>query len=529
MHVAPDDLLPLTTMNSVDRLIGYFAPGRAVQRAKHRQQLATTQRFYEAAKPGRATAGWRRPFTSAASETYAGLPWLRASSHDLGRNNPHAAKIISSLATGLIGNGIRPQANTGNKRLNKKVDALAKRFFREMDADGITENFAAFQTLLARSFLEGGEAVIRKYVRPTGAGLNVPLQFALLEGDFIDNQKNWAAPNGNRVVQGIEFNTTTRQRVAYHMFKEHPGDTYLASLEDSYEHVVVPASDVRLVFEPQRPGQIRGVPWITPILLRAKLLDDYEDAERQRKRTESSINAIVKSATQTGEGDDASITSLFPTVTDLDGRPVEVVTPGSIVYARNATDIELPKVADAMGYAPYKRSELQSIAAGARSTYELASGDLSQTSYSSAQFGLLDYRSMVDNIRHTIIVPKLDWIWREMVAMAIAAGLLPDGTPDDAEWHAPPWLPIDPEKQANADLVDIRSGKKTLREVVIARGKDFEDHLDELEASNKALDKRKIILDSDPRRTDKRGVEQQIAADVKGNAPASKEDNPDQA
>ncbi len=516
-------------MNTVDRLVGYFAPGAALQRAKARQQLEANQRFYDAARPGRQNAGWRRPFTSAPSETYAGLPWLRASAHDLGRNNPHAAKIISSLATGLIGNGIRPQANTGNKRLNKRVDAIAKRFFREMDADGTTENLAAFQTLLARSFLEGGEAVIRKYVRPSKSGLQVPLQFALLEGDFVDNQKNWAQPNGNRIVQGIEFDAKTRQRVAYHMFKEHPGDTYMAALEGSYEHVVVPASDIRLVFEPQRPGQIRGVPWITPILLRAKLLDDYEDAERQRKRTESSINAIVKGNSEVSDGSDSGITSLFPTITDLDGRPVEVVTPGSIVYARNTTDIELPKVADAMGYAPYKRSELQSIAAGARSTYELASGDLSQTSYSSAQFGLLDYRSMVDQIRHTIIVPKLDWIWREMVAMAIVSGQLPEGTSDDAEWHSPPWLPIDPEKQANADLLDIRSGKKTLREVVIARGKDFEDHLDELEAGNKALDKRKIILDSDPRRTDRRGVEQQTAANAKGEAASTPEDNPDAA
>ena len=516
-------------MNAVDRVVGYFSPATGLARAKARQQLAASQRFYDAAKPGRQTAGWRRPFTSAASETYAGLPWLRASAHDLGRNNPHAVKAISSLATGLIGSGIRPQANTGNKRLNRKVDALAKQFFREMDVDGVTKNFAGFQVLLARAFLEGGEAVLRRYVRPTSASLAVPLQFGLLEGDFIDNQMNTSLSNGNRVVQGIEFDPKRRIRVAYHMFKEHPGDTYMGSLEGAYERVPVPASDVRLVFEPQRPGQIRGVPWITPILMRAKLLDDYEEAERQRKRTESSINAVVTGNSEVADGDSPAITSLFPTVTDADGRVMEVVTPGSIVYARNTTKVEFPEVADAMGYAPYKRSELQSIAAGARSSYELVSGDLSQTSYSSAQFGLLDYRAMVDQIRQTIIIPDLDWIWREMIAMAIVAGKLPEGTSSDAEWHAPPWLPIDPQKQAAADLMDIRSGKKTLREVVIARGKDFGDHLDEIESCNKALDKKKIILDSDPRRTDQRGVEQQDAAAVKDGGQSAPDGNPDQA
>ncbi len=90
---------------------------------------------------------------------------------------------------------------------------------------------------------------------------------------------------------------------------------------------------------------------------------------------------------QLGDGSDNNGPSLFPTLTDADGRVFEAVTPGMIAYARDTTKIEALKPADAMGYAPYKRSELQSIAAGARSTYELTSGDLSQTNFSSYQAG----------------------------------------------------------------------------------------------------------------------------------------------
>ena len=46
------------------------------------------------------------------------------------------------------------------------------------------------------------------------------------------------------------------------------------------------------MMEPQRPGQVRGVPWITPILIRAKLLDDYEDAAIHKDR-EISIRTKV--------------------------------------------------------------------------------------------------------------------------------------------------------------------------------------------------------------------------------------------
>lgn len=516
-------------MNAIDRAIGWVAPQMALRRAEARTALAVQQRSYDAGRPTRSTAGWRRPFTSARSETYAALPYVRASAHDLVRNNPHAAKVVGSLAVDLIGTGIVPKANTGNKRLNKRIDAVAKRFFAEMDADGITKNYAGFQLLAARALLEGGEAIFRRYVRPTSIGLHVPLQFSLLESEYLDNTKNFVQPNGNRVQQGIEFDPRTRLREAYHLFREHPGDTFMAAVDGSYQVDRIPAADVRIMYEPQRPGQIRGVPWITPILVRAKMLDDYEDAERQRKRTESSIPLIVKANTQVGEASENNGSSLFPTLTDADGRMVEAVQAGLVAYMRDGSGVEVLKPVDAMGYSPYKRTELQSIAAGARSTYETASGDLSQTNYSSFQAGQLGYRGMVDVIRATIVIPDLEWIWRCMIDMAIAAGRLPDQTPYDVEHHCPPWLPIDPEKQANADLIDIRSGKKTLKKVITAQGIDFEAHLDELEEVNKALDKRKIILDSDPRRTDKRGVEQQAAAEAKGNAPPPPEDNPDQA
>ena len=436
---------------------------------------------------------------------------------------------MADLAKDCIGTGIVPRANTGRKGLNKKVDAVAAKFFAAMDADGITQNYAGFQLLAARAMFEGGEAVLRRLVRPTRLGLAVPLQFALMEGDFVDNNMNSALANGNLIKQGIEFDPQSRTREAYWMFTEHPGDTYMASVEGSYEKIRVPASDVRIMMEPQRPGQIRGVPWITPILVRAKLLDDYEDAERQRKRIESALTAVVKSTVQTGEASDGQGPSLFPTMTDANGDLIEAIEAGMVAYTRDSSGIEMMKPAEAAGFVGYKRSELQSIAAGGRSTYELASGDLSQTNFSSIQFGTLGYRGMQDVVRATIVIPTLEWIWRCMIDIAIAIGELQPDTPYGVKHHCPPWLPIDPVKQAEANKTLIRIGAKTLYEVVTQSGKDWDDHLDEMAMTNKGLDQHKLILDSDPRRTDLRGVDQALAADTKGNIPPAPSGEPDDA
>lgn len=519
-------------MNAVDRLVGYFSPSAALRRAGARQQLAGATRSYDAARPSRATAGWRRPATSARSETYTALRDLRAGSHDTVRNNPNGAKIISSLAVDIVGTGIQPRADTGNKALNRKVDALAKRFFRRMSVDEAVKSYGGYQLLAARSFLESGEAVHRRLVRPMRLGLPVPLQFSLMESEFIDNTRNWGEIDGNPVIQGVEFDQDTRQRAFYHMFRDHPGDSYVAASAGSSTIDRIPAADVRVTMEPQRPNQVRGVPWLTPILVRAKLLDDYEDAERQRKRTESSVPLVVQGGNQLGDASDNAGPSLFPTLTDADGRIVEVVTPGLVAYGRDSTKIEALKPVDAMGYGPYKRTELQSIAAGARSTYELTSGDLSQTNFSSFQAGHLPYRAMVDAVREHILIPDLEWIWECFIDVSILMGLLPDGTPVDVKHHCPPWLPIDPVKQAEADKIAIRTGTKTLYGVITAGGRDFEEHVAEIKMSNKLLDKYDLILDSDPRRTDLRGVEQQQeagAGKAKGPAPPSSGDDPDKA
>lgn len=515
-------------MNRLDRAISVFAPQAALRRVRARQQLAGLQRSYDAGRPTRSTAGWRRPFTSARSETYAGLPYLRASAHDLVRNNPHIAKVAADLAKDLVGTGIMPRADTGKKSLNKQVDAVAAEFFGAMDADGITKNYSGYQLLMARAFFEGGEAVHRRLIRPSRLKLPLPLQFALLEGDYIDNQHNVLLTGGNRIVQGIEFNPTDRIREAYWMFSEHPGDAYIGPSAAALERVRIPAEDVRVTYEPQRPGQIRGVPWLTPILVRAKLLDDYEQAERERKRIESSIPVIVKANNAVAEASEGQGPSLFPTVTDADGNVVERIEPALIAYLRDSTGVEFVQPADAMGFAPFKRAEMQSLAAGARSTYELASGDLSQTSFSSIQFGTLSYRSMMDVVRATTFIPDLEWIWRCMIDMAVLVGRLPKSTPYGVTHHCPAWLPIDPVKQAEADKTMMRTGQKSLYEVVTARGKDFETHVAEIAASNKLLDRYGLVFDSDPRKTDLRGVEQQVAGEAKGNVPPQPQADPDE-
>lgn len=61
------------------------------------------------------------------------------------------------------------------------------------------------------------------------------------------------------------------------MYLSHPRDA--ASLNAGYNQLVrVPAAQVLHIFEPVEPGQLRGVPRLSPVLKRLRSLDNYDDA-----------------------------------------------------------------------------------------------------------------------------------------------------------------------------------------------------------------------------------------------------------
>ena len=114
-------------------------------------------------------------------------------------------------------------------------------------------------------------------------GYLVPLQIQLLESEMCPYGRNMKAPNGNFIMNGIELDFLGK-RAAYWFYPMHPGDMPIESGVASMDPVRVPASEVLHIFRCTRPGQMRGVPLITPALVRLFFLDQYDDAELERKR-----------------------------------------------------------------------------------------------------------------------------------------------------------------------------------------------------------------------------------------------------
>jgi len=479
-----------------DRAIAMVSPRTATQRLLARQAFEGLARGYEGAARGRRTDGWRSPGTSADSEIATAGALLRDRMRDLVRNNPHAAKAVAVLVNNIVGAGIMPRAASGEDRLDRTVNELWEAWARHCDADGQLD-FYGLQTLVCREMVEAGEVLVRRRPRRAEDGLAVPVQVQVLEADFLDATKNGEMGSGH-AVQGVEFDAIGRRR-AYWLYARHPGDAF-GALQGGFKSVAVPAAEIAHVYEKQRT-QARGVPWGAPVIRSLRDLDDYEIAEIVRKKTEACVTAIVFGADEAEQG-------IAPTVVDADGNRVEQFEPGLIAYARGGKEIRFNQPAATGGYADYKRASLHTIAAGFRVPYELLTGDLSQVNYSSIRSGLVEFRRMIDAVQRQIFVPLFcDRVWNWFTEAAWAAGHIPEPIVR-VEWSPPKFEAVDPQKDAMADLLAIRSGTETLAEAIARKGRNPDAVLAEIAATNAKLDGLGIVLDTDPRRVTKTGSAQ---------------------
>lgn len=502
-------MVVMEKVNIFDRVIGYFAPGTGLRRAQARQAMGMV-RQYDAAVYARGNDGWITPGTGPNVEVGGSLVVLRNRSRQMVRDNAYVARTVEILESSLVGDGI-----VASFAGNDKADPAADRVIDDVtglwnawadstlcDADGLT-NLYGLQALAVRAMVESGEVLIRLRRRsPRQAarlGLGVPLQVQVLEGDFLDHTRNGDAPDGGRIVQGVEFNKWGR-RVAYWVFQDHPGEYYLGKMKLS--PIRIEAADIIHLFRPTRPGQVRGVPWLHASLKKFRDLDDYHVALLLKAKIEACFAAFV-----TNEGGRAS-PLMGETESDGAGNRTEHIEPGIISYLKAGEEVTFAQPGNSDAHTLLSRSFLQAAAVGAGVTYDQISGDLTGANYSSLRAGKIEQRRQVSQRQWSLLIPVMCRpIWQAFAAQAELAGVK-GATRLKDEWTPPGHEMIDPAKDVTALLIQVRSGLKTLDQAIREMGYDPRQQVREIGEANKLLDELGLVLDSDPRRTTRTGIVQ---------------------
>lgn len=490
----------------LERTIAAVAPGAALKREAARAKIARSMHvraMYEAATYSRRSAGWRAPYTDANSETRFALLRLRSVARDMVRNNAFATRGKTTIQHNVVGAGITPTVRAGTAARAKAVGDLIKAHFEstDIDADG-RHNIYGLQNLAMGAIAETGEVIIRRRTRLTSDGLAIPLQIQVLEADFIDTNVDGPLPNGNYAIQGIEFDLLGR-RVAYYLFQVHPGSLTLG-MTGGFRGQRVSADFVAHVYRVDRPGQVRGITWFAPVIVRMKDFADYTDAQLLRQKIAACFGAFVTTADGAGPTlDDQG----NPLPVSTSGMPIEGLEPGMIHYTREGESITFASPPTVQDFGPYSNVTLHEIAAGLGITYECLTTDLGQATYSGGRLGHLEYDRNVDSWRWNMLVPQMlnpieDWT-------RAAVNVVTSSTePFTLDWTPPERILIDVEVENKASKEAVRNGFSSRSEEVRKRGLDPEKLDQEIAADNARADALGLIFDSDARSVTNLGVSQ---------------------
>lgn len=440
--------------NILDRLVGLINPGAGLRRVRERQML---QRAYEGA---RQTDGWRprRAGASANTDHMADAGSLRARSRALVQNVPYIARGLESLVANTIGTGITPRSLAANAGV---IDALWAEWVRVADADGRL-NLYGLQAAAYRAMEQDGEVLIRLRTRRPEDGLPVPLQLQLLEIDWLDSAKNGTV-GGNVIVNGIEYSPLGK-RVAYWLWDQHPGELQVAGRRRSSSYPV-PADRIIHLYAPQRPGQGRGFPRLAPVIARVRDLQLYEDAELQRKNLETRLSVVA-----TGNVESMSLSeSKDPSEVRATGELGSLAS-GGITGIPAGMDLTVVEPKAAPGYVDYLKFNLHLVAAGMGVTYEMLTGDVRDTNFSSARVALLEFRRSAEQMQWLHLIPGMgEPIWRAFIDAAVLGGRI--SRPDyGCDWSTPKWEYVNPKDDVQAELAEIAGGLSSWSEVLRRRG-----------------------------------------------------------
>lgn len=470
-------------MNFLDRTISFFNPEAGLRRARARKAEEIIRGF-DAASKGRRNENFRSSGADANREIQPVLKLLRERSREQVRNNVYARRSVRTISNNVIGTGIVPTpldlSRTAEKRTMKLWADWAGT--KACDFDGLLTMYG-IQRLVMRTVVESGEClVLRRRVNDP----NNPIKLQVLEPDFLDHSKTINLADGGRIIQGVEFDKYGKRK-GYWLFDRHPGSGDFLSVTSKF----VEASEVAHIYFVERPGQVRGVPWLVTSMIRMKDFDEYEDAELVRQKIAACFTVFVQDtnpdAVLDGNENENIASRVEPGI-------IEMLPPGkSVSFAQ-------PPLTN--GYESYSRKILQGIAVGTDITYEQMTGDYSNVNFSSGRMGWIEFQRNVEDWQWNMIIPMLcETVWTWFVNANAIVGRVKEGT--RADWTTPRREMLDPVKETNAMNLMVRNGFKSYSEAVRELGYDPDDTLEEIQSDMQKFDEKGIILDSDPRQQKK--------------------------
>lgn len=214
---------------------------------------------------------------------------------------------LDKLTNFIVGMGITIEPMVRDRRGNllESVNDQIRRELLDMDVPrswsrnvNVTGEYTRGEQewIACRTWLRDGEIMGRRVPRRANR-TSIAHQVQLLEGDYLPYELvRQSSIRQNGIVHGVEKDEWGKP-VAFHLYRQHPGDITLRSVGlHAGEIVPVSADEISHLKFCRRVGQTRGVPIFHSAIFRLDDIADYEDAHRIGARQGAQILGAIKRA-----------------------------------------------------------------------------------------------------------------------------------------------------------------------------------------------------------------------------------------
>lgn len=393
---------------------------------------------------------------------------LRDRAREEARNNCYAIGMLDKLTMDLVGTGprLRLKIEGVDRKKLRRIERAWRKWAKAID---LAEDLRIMHISRVRDGESFAAAVTNRTLDPMG----VQLDLRIYETEQIANPLGLAASaitdpnNDDGVITDNDGNP-----LAYRVLKHHPGGL----MPYFNESTDVPAKRMFHWYKPNRAGQRRGIPELTPALPLFAYLRRYTLATIGAAEIAAMFAGVLETdAPPTEEGNEDGIKKEKFDVVELERNALVSLGAGQHMKQMDAKQ-------PVSNYPDFKGEVLTEIGAPMCMPKGVISGDSSSYNYSSGRLDRSPYHRMirVDRTRmESRVLDPLCMMWLEE-AMFVQGDMF-DGLPPFSEWE---WLwfwdgfdSIDAVKDATADQLNLANGTTTLDEIYAESGQDWEEHV----------------------------------------------------
>lgn len=538
--IVKNSQLPLVKLSLMDRFVSVFNPTSAIKRLHARASLSLyntlgTTGWVTPGKIRRSMRGWFTSGGSADRDTLNDLPWSRNGSRDLYMNTPMATGALRRLRTNVINLGLTVQSRIDYKHLGiteeqataweKNTENEWRLWASSKNCDITrTNNFKQLQSLAFLSYTLSGDVFANLPYKPI-KDFPYKLRIQLIESDQVSNPNGIENALNTKLRAGIEVDENGSP-VAYHVRTKHPGDV---SVEQKWVRVPVFGArsgrrNILHIFNKERPGQRRGMPFLAPVMEQLKQLTRLSDSELMGALVASFFTVFIKKMTGTrplaeGFTPEESVQDIS---TDKGEKEYEMRSGNMITLGENEeVDIADPKRPN-NSFEPFFLAIVKQLGCALEIPFEVLLMWFGNN-YSASRGAILEAWKTFSMYRSWFVTDFCQpiyeaWLMEAVISGRISAPGFLTNPSDKLAWCNTRWEgigqgQIDPMKETKASILRLRNNLSTYEDEAQINGNDnWEATAERLAKENKILEELGLLSDDS---TETSGLESELETEEK--------------